>query len=148
MEAIDFKEKNLTLRAGDNPHTIPLSVCIASHDHFIGPTFYVSNWQAEEHEIGNYKYRLAQALDKYADVTPKFKAFLAQCNLEEQREFLDVIAKKLPKVYLSTMHVPPPANVYFENPFGDKEEHLPGIMKPLDDLAAEMKKINSNPKDN
>ncbi len=133
MNAIDFKEANITLRAGDNPNTIGLRSCISRWNMMPGFNFYVSKWEMSEHEKEAYKKRLDEILFEHAE-----------SDLELDYAFIiKTVLDNLPPVYLSQMNAPVPVMVLSESPFDE-----PNFLIPNDDIAGPLNKPNAHPKEN
>lgn len=129
MNAVDFKESNMTLRAGDNPNTIGLRICIAKWNQMPGYHFYVSKWEMGEREKEAYKKRLECVLNR---------------EPQEMQEFvIKTLMENLPVFYLSQMNAPVPVMVLSDSPFDE-----PNFLVPNNEAAKPSTGINNHPKEN
>jgi hypothetical protein len=120
MQPVDFKESNLTLRAGNNPNTLGLRVMLARHDSVPNALFYVSKWQLQDDEKAVLKDRIADCLNTMKDGMKTFP------------ELVDSLTECMGEIYLCAMGAPTPVMVLALKP----EDFT-----PADDIASKIKPL-------
>lgn len=122
MKAVNHKESNLNMGAGDNPNTNALHVTVASREDMPNHIFYVSKWEPADEEIAAFKDKLVQ--------------IMKNIDIIDEKNLIDRISEILPSVYLASMNGQFPVIIQHGNPFDE------GWMKPMDAIAKAMSKEN------
>lgn len=141
MKAIDFPQANLTLRAGGNSQTIALRIALCEQKSQPGADFYVSKWELEDYEKDAYRetIRLAiHAVDQNSSMTPQ----------QKENQLLNKMMGLLPKIFLAAMHTPPPVMMLAASPVEEPYPFIDDFLRPLNDRAAQLNKLNNHPEEN